>query len=272
MGTAAQSLKKNKLAVITGASCGIGYQLAKQFAENGYDIFITSESPGIYNAEIDFRDRGYTVNVFQMDLRDPEGVELLYERIKSLNRPVDAIAINAGVGVGGCTFDKTDLRRETDMVKLNIISTIHLTKLVLRDMLKQGHGRILFTSCVTAIMPGPYESVYAGTKSFILSFAEALRYEVKHKGITITALLPGPTETSFFLRAGMDDTKVGRAKKEDPAKVAEQGFKALMRGDDMVIAGSMMNWFQSTAARLLPFATATRWHGTLSKPNSPLNR
>jgi short-subunit dehydrogenase len=263
---------KKKLAVITGASSGIGYELAKQFIENGYDVFITSESPGISQAELDFRGLGQEVHVLQMDLRTAQGVEVLCERIKALNRPVDAIAINAGVGVGGASFAKTDLGRELDMINLNVVSTIRLCKAILCDMLVQGHGKILFTSSVAAIMPGPYESVYAGTKSFILSFAEALRYEVQDKGITITALLPGPTETRFFARAGMEDTKVGKSKKDDPAKVAEQGFKALMRGDDMVIAGSMMNKLQSTAARFMPHATATNMHGRMSKPNYPENR
>jgi short-subunit dehydrogenase len=264
--------EKKKLAVITGASSGIGYELAKQFIENGYDVFITSESPGISQAEIDFRGMGQEVHVLQMDLRTAEGVQVLYERIKSLNRPIDAIAINAGVGVGGACFAKTDLNRELDMINLNVVSTIRLCKLILGDMIPQGYGRILFTSSIAAIMPGPYESVYAGTKSFILSFAEALRYEVKDRGITITALLPGPTETRFFARAGMEDTKVGKSKKDDPVKVAAQGFKALMRGDDMVIAGSMMNKLQTAAIRFMPQETATKMHGRMSKPNYPENR
>ncbi|KYG63793.1 oxidoreductase [Bdellovibrio bacteriovorus] len=261
-----------KLAVITGASSGIGYELAKQFAQNGYDIFITSESPGIYNAELEFREFGTQVHVLEMDLRDSEGVELLYSRIKALNRPIDAIAINAGVGVGGASFSKTELHREIDMVKLNVISTIHLTKLVLNDMLAQKSGKILFTSSVAALMPGPYESVYAGTKSFILSFAEALRYEVQDKGVTITALLPGPTETGFFRRACMEDTIVGKSKKDHPARVAEQGFAALMRGDDICVAGSMMNKLQSFTARFLSYSAVTRMHGSMSKPTKAANR
>jgi short-subunit dehydrogenase len=159
-----------------------------------------------------------------------------------------------------------------NMIKLNILSTVHLSKLILKDMLARGQGRILFTSSVAAIMPGPYEAVYAATKAFVQSFSEALRVENKDKGISITALLPGPTETNFFHRAGMDDTKVGTQKKDDPADVARQGFEALMEGKDMVVAGSLMNKVQATAAKLMPQSTAAQMHGALSRPNSPDKR
>jgi hypothetical protein len=136
----------------------------------------------------------------------------------------------------------------------------------------QGSGKILFTASVAAIIPGPYEAVYAATKAFVQSFAEALRVEVKDKGITITSLLPGPTETNFFHRAGMDDTKVGGQKKDDPALVAKQGYDALMAGDDMVVAGSLMNKLQTAAAQLMPQAAAAKMHSSMSKPNSPDKR
>jgi short-subunit dehydrogenase len=263
---------QKKLAVITGASSGIGYELAMQFAKNGYDIVVTGEAPRIHDAAVAFREHGCLVHDMQIDLKEFDGVENLYAKIKSLSCPVDAIAINAGVGVGGASFDKTDLKKEIDMIQLNIVSTVHLAKLVLKDMIQRGQGKILFTSSVAAIMPGPYESVYAGTKAFVQHFSEALRAETADKGITVTALLPGPTETEFFARAGMDDTKVGTSKKDDPAEVAKQGFDALMRGDDMVIAGSLMNKIQTTAAKLMPQSVAAKMHGQMSKPNSPEKR
>jgi short-subunit dehydrogenase len=263
---------QKQFAVITGASSGIGYELAKNFAMNGYDILVVAENAEIQSAANAFREYGNLVHVVEADLKEIEGVNKLYAQIKSIDCPVDAIAINAGVGVGGASFDKTDLTAEIDMIKLNVISTVQLAKLVVKDMVARGEGKILFTSSVAAIMAGPYEVVYAATKSFVQSFAEGLRAEVKDKGITVTALLPGPTETNFFHRAGMDDTKVGESKKDDPAQVAKQGYDALMNGDDMVVAGSFMNKAQTAAAKFMPQAAAAKMHGTMSKPNSPDKR
>ncbi|WP_413584481.1 SDR family NAD(P)-dependent oxidoreductase [Bdellovibrio sp. HCB274] len=270
MGQALQG--HGKLAVITGASTGIGLELAKQFAKNGFDIVATAENDALSAACESLRAFGTEVHEVKVDLREPTGVYDLYDHIRALNRPVEVIALNAGVGVGGASFDKTDIEEEIDMIKLNVISVVYLTKLVLKDMLREGHGKILFTSSVASIMPGPYLSVYAGTKFFVQAFSEALRVENKDKGITITALLPGATETEFFHRAHMDDTKVGQAEKDDPALVAKQGYEALMRGDDMVIAGSTMNKIQGTAAKFMPQSLAAKFHGDQSKPNSPDKR
>ncbi|UYL07389.1 SDR family NAD(P)-dependent oxidoreductase [Bdellovibrio sp. SKB1291214] len=263
---------EKKLAVVTGASSGIGYYLAHEFAKNGYDLVIVAEDAGIHTAADAFREHGNLVHVVQADLTEPQGIEATYQKILSINCPVESIALNAGIGVGGATFDKTSLNQEIKMLKLNVISTVHLAKLVLRDMLAKGHGRILFTSSVAAIMPGPYEAVYSGTKAFIQFFAEALRAENIDKGITVTALLPGPTETNFFARAGMEDTKVGQSKKDDAQEVAEMGFKALMEGKDMVVAGSFMNKVQTTMAKMMPQSIAAKMHGNMSKPNSPDKR
>ena len=139
-------------------------------------------------------------------------------------------------------------------------------------MLAKGHGRILFTSSVAAFMPGPYESVYSASKAFVQSFAEGLRAETKDKGIVITSLQPGPTETNFFHRAGMDDTKVGEASKDDPADVARDGFEALMEGRDSIIAGSLKNKVQANVAKVAPQKVAAKMHETLTKPNAPENR
>lgn len=268
----AESKNPKKFAVITGASSGIGYHLAHQFAKNGYDILVVAEDAGIHSAADAFREHGNLVHVLQADLAEASGVEQTYQRIVSIDCPVESIALNAGIGVGGASFDKTSLDQEMKMLKLNVVSTVHLAKLVLSDMLEEGHGRILITSSIAAILPGPYEAVYAATKAFVQSFSEALRAENVDKGITVTALLPGPTETNFFHRAGMDDTKVGHQEKDDAQEVAEMGYEALMEGKDMVVAGSFMNRVQATAAKFMPQSLAARMHGRMSKPESPDKR
>jgi len=266
----AQQLKR--LAVVTGASTGIGYHLAMEFAKNNFDLLVVGRGEKIIEAANAFREFGNIVQTAQIDLAEADGVDRLYSHIKQISCPVDAIAINAGVGVGGASFDKTDLDAEINLIKLNVLSSVHLAKLVIKDMVQEGHGRILFTSSIASTAPGPYEAVYAASKAFIQSFSEALRAEMKDKGITVTALLPGPTETPFFTKAGMEDTKVGAAKKDDPAEVARQGFEALMAGKDKVVAGSFMNKVQAVASKMMSQPAAAASHGNMSKPNSPSKR
>lgn len=261
-----------KWAVITGASSGIGYELSKQFAEHGFNIMVAAEDSGIIEASQAFSQYGTQVESIQVDLANRAGVEKLYSKIKNLPEPIEAIAINAGVGVGGASFDKTDLEAELNLINLNVASVVHLTKLILPDMIAAGHGRILFTSSVAAFMPGPFESVYSASKAFVQSFAEGLRAENKDKGIIITALQPGPTETNFFHRANMDDTKVGESKKDDAADVAKDGFEALMEGRDAIIAGSLKNKVQANVAKIVPQKAAAKMHEQMTKPNSPRDR
>ena len=259
-------------AVVTGASSGIGYELAKQFAQNGFDLAIVAEDREIIEAGEICKGFGVEVESFQIDLASYDGVEEFYGKVKDLNRPIDAIAINAGVGVGGCSFVKSDLEAELNLINLNVTSTVHLTKRVLKDLVQQGYGRVLFTSSIAASMPGPYESVYSASKAFVQSFAEAIRVEVKDFGVTVTALQPGPTETNFFHRAGMDDTKVGRSRKDDPSDVARQGYEAMMTGKDHIVAGSFMNAFQTVTAKVVPESFAAKMHQRMTEPNSPANR
>lgn len=195
-------------------------------------------------------------------------METLYSQIKALGRPLDAIAINAGVGVGGEFARETDLKDELNLINLNVVSSVHLAKRIVRDMVEQGSGRILFTSSIASLMPGPFEAVYAASKAFIQSFSEALRNELKDTGVTVTALLPGPTDTNFFHRAGMDDTKAGSQKKDDPAEVAKQGFEALMAGKDAVIAGSLMTKVQGAVSKVLPDTVNAEQHRQLTEPGS----
>lgn len=238
-------------AVVTGASSGIGYELAKQFAQNGFDLLITSTGPAINEAAQACQKLGASVETVEADLASYDGVESLYSAIQATGRMVDALAINAGVGVGGDFARDTSLEDELNLISLNVAAPVHLAKRVVKDMVMRGQGRVLFTSSIAALMPGPFYAVYAASKAFVQSFAEALRNELKDTNVTITALQPGPTDTNFFERADMEDTKAGTGPKDDPEMVARQGFEALMAGKDHVVAGSFMNKVQAAATRLM---------------------
>ncbi|MEH2339428.1 SDR family NAD(P)-dependent oxidoreductase [Nostoc sp.] len=255
-------------AVVTGASNGIGYELAKQFAQNGFDLLVTATGSSINEAAQAFKDLGAQVETVQADLATYDGVETLYNQIKAIDRPVDAIAINAGVGVSGDFARETDLKDELNLINLNVVSSVHLAKRVVKDMVDRGKGRILFTSSIAALMPGPFETVYAASKAFVHSFSEGLRSELKDTGVTVTALMPGPTDTNFFQRADMDDTKVGADQKDDPSEVAKQGFDALMAGKDEIIAGSLKTKILGTVSKVLPDTVSAELHRKLSEPGS----
>jgi short-subunit dehydrogenase len=256
------------LALVTGASSGIGYALADQFAQHGYDLVIAAEDGGLAEAAHNLESHGAAVEPVQVDLATAEGVERLYAAATARGRHPDAVAINAGTGVGGDFARGSDLDAELRLVDLNVRSTVHLAKRVTADMAARGSGRILITSSIAGTMPGPFEAVYAASKAFDLSFAEALRNELKDTGVTVTALMPGPTDTNFFDRAGLQDTKLGQAKKDDPAAVAKDGFEALMAGKDKVVAGSAKNKAQAAAARVLPDETKAALHRKQSEPGS----
>jgi short-subunit dehydrogenase len=215
-----------------------------------------------------FEALGARVRALQVDLATDGGVDELYRHIAAGERPVDAVALNAGVGAGGAFATDTDLADELRIVDLNVRSTVHLAKHVVRDMVDRGEGRILFTSSIASTMPGSYQAVYNASKSFVQSFALALRHELKDSGVTITSLMPGPTETEFFERADMLDTKVGAADKDDPADVARDGFDALMAGDERVVAGSLSTKLQARASRLIPDSVKAGMHGKMAEPGS----
>jgi short-subunit dehydrogenase len=261
-----ESTAKGSFAVVTGASSGIGLELAKQFAQHGFDLLIVADSSKIREATSTLKSYNVSVSEAQIDLAKPAGVAELYRVIRDAGRPVDAIALNAGVGAGGDFVRETALDADFNVIDLNIKSTVHLAKLVLKDMVQRGQGRVLFTSSIAATMPGTFNAVYNASKAFIQSFAQAVRSELKGTGVTITALMPGATETNFFHRAGMDDTKVARSEKDDPADVAKTGFEALMAGDDHVVAGSFMNKVQATMAHVLPDTVTADMHRKQAKP------
>jgi short-subunit dehydrogenase len=187
----------------------------------------------------------------RVDLSTHEGTQKLMEAIAASGRRVDALALNAGVGNGGAFVD-VPLADEQRLIALNIGSTVHLAKRIVPDMARRGAGRVLFTSSVASQMPGPYYATYAASKAFIQSFAQALRYELKDTGVTVTALLPGPTDTEFFERAGMEGTGVDSSDKDDPADVARDGFEALMADRSQVVAESAKNKIQVAGAKLMP--------------------
>jgi uncharacterized protein len=255
------------VAVVTGASSGIGYELAAQFAEHGFDVLAVAEDEGISSAARQLSRNGNQVQALRADLATYEGVETLYDRIRSLGRAVEAIAINAGVGVHG-SFAESDLAAHMNLIQLNVVSPVHLARRVLPDMLERGSGRILFTSSIAATMPGPFESTYNASKAFLKSFAEAVRNEVKDSGVTITILMPGATETEFFRRAGSEDTKIGASEKDDPADVAREGFEALMAGKDHVVAGSFKNKVQAAMSHVLPDTATAQMHRKQTEPGS----
>lgn len=258
-----------KLAYVTGASSGIGYELARQFAKNGYDVIVTAENDIESAAQrIQSEFANVKIDAIRCDLRKGSEVDKLSQFIEATGRPVAACAINAGVGVGG-NFETNDLQEELDSIALNVTSTVHLAKHTIRRMLSQGQGgRILFTSSIVANMPSPYQAVYAATKAFVQNLSEGLRYEMKDKGIKITALQPNATDTEFFERGGMMDTKVGQAEKDDPALVAEQGFEALMDDKDHQFGGSLMSRVQGMVSDMIPEQMKAGMNAKQTKPGS----
>lgn len=240
------------LALITGASSGIGLELARRFAEHGYDLMIAADDSSIHDAAQKLGRSGVNIRSIQVDLRTGKGVEELYRQVSTEGRPLDAAALNAGVGLGGAFLDST-VQDALALIDLNVRSTVHLAKLVLPDMVRRNSGKVLFTSSIASTMPGSYQAVYNASKSFIQSLSEALHDELRDTGVTVTALMPGPTDTNFFRRAGMAGTRMGRmSRKDDPAELAREGFDALMDGDRKVVAESMLTKAMGISNRLLP--------------------
>lgn len=252
------------LAVVTGASSGIGKQLAIQLAARDHDLVVCAEDAGIETAAEGLRLGGVTVTPVQADLATPEGVEQLVTVVESAGHPVDVLCLNAGVGVSG-PFVEVPLEDDLRLLDLNIRSAVHTAKRLLPDMATRGQGRVLITSSVAATMPGPWYATYAASKSFLLSFAEAIRYELKDTGVTVTALMPGPTDTNFFDRAGMQGTTADEGAKDDPADVAKDGIEAMVNGKDRIVAHSWRNKVQVAMAKGTPEPLKAMTHAQLTK-------
>jgi short-subunit dehydrogenase len=262
------SASTRSLALVTGASSGIGLELARQFAEHDFDLIIAAEDDAIHTAAGDLERLGASVEAVQVDLAREGGVDELYRRISAAGRPLEAAALNAGIGAGGAFATDTALEDELRLIDLNVRSTVHLAKHLVRDMVDRDRGRILFTSSIASTMPGAFQAVYNASKSFVQSFALALRNELKDTDVTITSLMPGPTDTEFFERADMLDTKVGAGDKDDPADVARDGFEALMADDERVVSASLATKLQGRGSRLLPDSAKAALHRRMAEPGS----
>jgi uncharacterized protein len=252
------------LAVVTGASTGIGFELARCCAENGFDLVVAADEPEIKDAARRIEATGATVVPVEADLATPEGVEKLYAALGG--KPIDALLANAGRGLGKGFLDQ-DFDDVMHVVNTNITGTLYLIQKVGRDMRARRAGRILITGSIAGFIPGTYQAVYNATKAFLDSFSFALRAELKDTGITVTCLMPGATETDFFERADMLDTKVGQGKKDDPADVAKTGFKAMMNGEGDVVSG-WHNKLQSAIANVTPSAILAELHRKKAEPGS----
>ena len=251
-------------AIVTGASSGIGLELAVMCAQEGFDLLIAADRPEIHAAAHRCRLQGAEVRVVETDLATIEGVDQLWAA--AANRPVDALLANAGHGLGQAFLDQ-DFDDVRHVIDTNITGTIYLVQLVGRTMRHRGQGRILLTGSIAGFIPGTYTAVYNGTKAFIDSFSFALRAELKDSGVTVTCLMPGATDTDFFERAGMLDTKVGQDPKDHPADVARAGFDAMMRGEGDVVSG-WKNKLQTALASVTPAGVLAEQHRKLAEPGS----
>jgi len=252
------------LAVVTGASTGIGLELAKCCAGDDYDLLIAADEPLINDAAEQLKRYGGQVEALEADLSTTEGVDQLYQKVGG--RPVAALVANAGRGLGKGFLDQ-DFKEARRVVDTNITGTIYLIHKVGNDMRRLGEGKILITGSIAGFMPGSFQAVYNGTKAFIDSFSEAIREELKGTGITVTCLMPGATETEFFKRADLMDTKIGQEKKMDPADVAKQGYDAMLAGDGQVITG-WKNKMQAAMAHVLPAEQLAKQHTKEAAPGT----
>jgi short-subunit dehydrogenase len=257
-----------QLAVVTGASSGIGYQLARCCAESGFDLIIAADQPDIENAANALRALGAEVEAIEVDLSRREGVDRLCTAVGG--RPLGALLANAGHGLGGAFLDQA-FDEAAHVIDTNISGTLYLLYRLGRQMRLQRSGRVLITGSIAGFQPGSFQAVYNGTKAFIDSFAAALREELKDSGVTVTCLMPGVTDTAFFARADMLDTKVGsRENKADPADVAKAGFEAMMAGEADVVTG-IGNKVQVAISKVMPSQVLARQHRKLAEPGSAAN-
>jgi short-subunit dehydrogenase len=251
-------------AIVTGASTGIGLELAKECARHGFDLLIAADEPEIHKAAETLRTLGGEVEAVEADLSTEEGVGRLYEAARG--RQIDALLANAGRGLGDGFLDQ-EFEEVRYVINTNITGTLALIQKMGREMRQRGAGRILITGSVAGFIPGAFQAVYNGTKAFLDSFAFALRNELKDSAVTVTCLMRGPTDTEFFARAGLEDTKVGSEKKADPAKVAQDGFEAMLKGEGDVISG-WKNKIQVALAHVTPAGILAEQHRKMAEPGT----
>jgi short-subunit dehydrogenase len=253
-------------AIVTGASTGIGLELAKCCASNGFDLLIAADEPEIETAAAEIRGLGAVVETLRADLATIEGVDQLYEAATRIGRPVDALLANAGRGLGRAFLDQ-EFKQIRRVIDTNVTGTVYLIHRVGNDMRRRDSGRILITGSIAGFTPGSFQAVYNGTKAFLDSFSFALREELRDTKLTVTCLMPGATETEFFARADMLDTKVGSEEKDDAAMVAKTGFEALMKGEGDVVSG-WKNKIQSSVANVTPAESLAKQHRKMAEPGT----
>lgn len=260
----------DKFAIITGASTGIGFELATLAARDGYDILVVADEPLIDAAAADFRQFGTEVRSVQADLATISGVDQLLEAAGG--RRIDLLCANAGHGLGHAFLDQ-DVAAWRKVVDTNITGTAYLLQKVLAPMVARNAGKVLVTGSIAGYIPGSFQAVYNGTKAFIDSFVAAIQNEIKEAdGVTLTNLMPGPTETEFFARGDMLDTDVGSdPNKADPAKVAKDGWDALMAGKASIVSG-WKNKLQSAVANITPNAVLAEQHRGMAEPGTARNQ
>lgn len=256
-----------KLAMVTGASTGIGYYLADECAKHGYELIVAADEPRIAEAAAALQTKGVKVRPVEADLATMRGVDKLYNAAKG--RKVDMLVANAGIGLGK-GFLEQDFAKVRRIIDTNITGTLYLIQKVGRDMRRRHDGRILITGSIAGFTPGSYQAVYNGTKAFLNSFSFALRTELDDSGVSVTCLMPGATETEFFARADMLDTKIGTSKKDDPERVARDGFEAVMRGDGDIVSG-WHNKLQTILANLMPSGMQSNQHKKEAAPGTAEN-
>ena len=259
-----ESTNGRPLAMVTGASTGIGYELAILCAKEGWDLIVVADESRIDESAKQFQNYGVDVHAVQADLATREGVDKFYEAAQG--RQVDYLLANAGHGLGGA-FLEQDFDDVKHVIDTNVTGTVYLIQKVGRDMQSRRQGRILITGSIAGYTPGTYNAVYNASKAFIDSFSFALRAELKDSGVTVTCLMPGATETEFFERAGMEDTKIGQEKKDDPVDVAKVGFDAMMNGEGDVVSG-FKNKVMSTVASVTPSGVLAEQHRKKAEPGS----
>ncbi|MGW0578357.1 SDR family NAD(P)-dependent oxidoreductase [Streptomyces sp. NPDC002920] len=254
------------LAFVTGASNGIGTEIARELATRGFDIIGTGRSASVDSVAERLRALGATVYPLHADLSTYDGVEDLWKQVQEIGRPLDIAVLNAGISIGGSFATDTDLDDELELIALNINAVVHLAKRVAPGMLARGTGRILITSSISATTPTPCETVYGPSKAFGYSFAESLREELRGTGVTVTALLPGATDSDFHQRAGMGTTAIGKGRKNDKRLVAGQGVDALLAGKDHVVGGDRATRRTAFLNRFLPESFKARRQGAIARP------
>ena len=254
----------NKYAIVTGASTGIGLELAKCCVENGYDVLMAADEPQIVAAAASLRGAGKQVEAVEADLSTTEGVDKLVAATKG--RAVDALLANAGRGLGHAFLDQ-DFARARAVIDTNVTGTLYLIHKVGNDMRRRNAGKILITGSIAGFIPGSFQAVYNASKAFLNSFSFALREELKDTKVTVTCLMPGPTETDFFERADLTDTSMGASKKDDAADVAKTGFDAMLRGDGDIVTGAK-NKVASAMANITPAPILARQHRKMAEPGT----